>query len=67
LLAGAAARDADLGALLAGSRHGRRLLRAGFADDVVEAARVNASDRVLERLPGSTASFACAPEMDAVE
>lgn len=67
LLASAAARDADLGALLAGSRHGRRLLDAGFGDDVVEAARMDASDRVLERLPGSRSVFACPSEQVAVE
>jgi len=67
LLARAAARGTDFGALLAGSRHGRRLTRAGFAGDIAEAARIDVTERVLERLPGSTAIFACPSEDTDVE
>lgn len=62
LLARSAARGTDLGTLLAVSRHGRRLTRAGFADDITEAARIDVTERVLERVPGSSATFVCHSE-----
>ncbi|MEJ2287971.1 MAG: 2-phosphosulfolactate phosphatase [Deinococcales bacterium] len=56
LLAREAARG-DLETLLASSRHGRTLVRAGFAGDLAEAARLDITDVVLERLGRSTDTF----------
>ncbi len=52
-----AASQGDLETLLAASRHGRTLVRAGFAGDLVEAATLHVTDVVLERLDGSTDTF----------
>lgn len=62
LLARVAARGEEVGALLASSRHGRNLARAGFGDDVAEAARIDVTERVLERVPGSAVTFTCPSE-----
>ncbi len=62
-----AAGDGAIGPLLANCRHGRALARAGFADDIAEAARIDVTERVLERLPGSTTAFACRGEDADVE
>jgi len=57
LLARCAAAGGEAEALLATCRHGRTLRRAGFAEDIVEAARIDVAEHVMERLPGSTDTF----------
>lgn len=51
------AAEPDLARLLADSRHGRRLLAAGFHDDVVLAAQRDVSPHVMEREAGSREGF----------
>lgn len=58
LLAHAAATSDRAATLLERSRHGRALQRAGYAADIVEAARLDVTDGVMERLPGTTDTFA---------
>lgn len=57
LTARAVATEPDLARLLAGARHGRRLLAAGFHDDVLLAAQRDVSTAVMERVPGSLDVF----------
>jgi len=66
LLAREAARG-DLETLLAASRHGRTLVRAGFAGDVAEAALLDVTDVVLERIEGSADTFRVARARPDVE
>jgi hypothetical protein len=42
-------------------------MRAGFADDLAEAARIDVTDRVPERIAGSADRFAVRPADAAVE
>lgn len=58
LLVRALASEHEPAALLAGSRHGRTLASAGFARDIAEAARLDVTDLVLERVAGTSDSFA---------
>lgn len=57
MAARAIASQPDATALVAGSRHGRRLLALGFHDDVLIASQRDVSDRVMERAPGSRDVF----------
>lgn len=57
LAAEAVSTEADLARLLARSRHGRRLLAAGFDDDVVLAGQRDVSPWVMERVSGSRDGF----------
>jgi len=57
LAAAAVAAEADLARLLARSRHGRRLLAAGFHDDLLMAAQRDASPWAMERVAGSRDGF----------
>ena len=67
LLARATAGSDDAAVLLAASGHGRTLTRAGFAGDLAEAARIDVSDRVPERVAGSADRFEVRPAGAAVE